>query len=744
MQLDERPRVRVLPRRDRFDRFVSVLVYVPRDRYDSGSGPRSATIWPRLPRPRQRPSIRSSRKARWCACTSSSAATSGDTPRSDRATLEHAVERHRAHLDRCARRGACGRTRAARARALFGALSRRLLGRLSRGLSGAAGAVATSAIIERLTAEPSARRRFLSPRRRRRQHRRRPESVEPQPPDPALRARAGAGEHGLSGRRRAHLSHRAGSGAGRCAGSTTCCWSAPTAAGRPRCAQRRACEACFIAVMRGQAENDGYNALVLARGPAVARCRAIRTLSRFLRQIARPLFAGLHVGDAAQAFARSRRRSSSCSTPRFDPRLGTRRRARARSRAIAAEIETALAAVESLDEDRILRRFVNAVRRRSAPISISSTMTARRSRLIAIKFDSRKLDGLPLPRPLYEIFVYSPRVEGVHLRFGKVARGGIRWSDRPQDFRTEVLGLVKAQQVKNAVIVPVGAKGGFVPKLHAGRRPPRGDPGRRHREPTSCSSRRCSTSPTIRPGRRDRAARRRGAPRRRRSLSGRRRRQGHRDLLRHRQRHFDRARLLARRCLRLRRLGRLRPQEDGHHRARRLGIGQAPFPRDGCRHRHDAVHDASASATCRATCSATACCARRPSSSLPPSITATSSSIPIPDRGEELRRAQAAVRSAALELAGLRQDADLGRRRRLFARGEGNHAFAPRRSGCSGSASKATPAEVMTRDPQGAGRSVVLRRHRHLCPRLGRKRRGGRRPRQRCRSASPAATCAAR
>src|SRR5207249_3940709 len=85
--------------------------------------------------------------------------------------------------------------------------------------------------------------------------------------------------------------------------------------------------------------------------------------------------------------------------------------------------------------------------------------------LIAIKFASGKLDGLPAPRPLYEIFVYSPRLEAVHLRFGKVARGGIRWSDRPQDFRTEILGLVKAQQVKNAVIVPVGAKGGFVPKL---------------------------------------------------------------------------------------------------------------------------------------------------------------------------------------------------------------------------------------------------------------------------------------
>ena len=85
--------------------------------------------------------------------------------------------------------------------------------------------------------------------------------------------------------------------------------------------------------------------------------------------------------------------------------------------------------------------------------------------MIAIKFESGKITDLPLPRPLYEIFVYSPRVEGVHMRFGKVARGGIRWSDRPQDFRTEILGLVKAQQVKNAVIVPVGAKGGFVPKL---------------------------------------------------------------------------------------------------------------------------------------------------------------------------------------------------------------------------------------------------------------------------------------
>ncbi|HKY86541.1 MAG TPA: NAD-glutamate dehydrogenase domain-containing protein, partial [Pseudorhodoplanes sp.] len=133
--------------------------------------------------------------------------------------------------------------------------------------------------------------------------------------------------------------------------------------------------------------------------------------------------------------------------------------------AIAAEIETALMKVQSLDEDRIIRHFVNAIRSAIRTNFYQIDAQGQPKALIAIKFDSKKIDELPLPRPLYEIFVYSPRVEGVHLRFGKVARGGIRWSDRPQDFRTEILGLVKAQQVKNAVIVPVGAKGGFVPKL---------------------------------------------------------------------------------------------------------------------------------------------------------------------------------------------------------------------------------------------------------------------------------------
>jgi glutamate dehydrogenase len=131
---------------------------------------------------------------------------------------------------------------------------------------------------------------------------------------------------------------------------------------------------------------------------------------------------------------------------------------------IRSDIEEQLTSVTSLDDDRILRRFINLIEAaiRTNFFQLEGNGLPRQT--IAFKFECAKVEGLPLPKPLYEIFVYSPRVEGVHLRYGKVARGGLRWSDRPQDFRTEVLGLVKAQQVKNAVIVPVGAKGGFVPK----------------------------------------------------------------------------------------------------------------------------------------------------------------------------------------------------------------------------------------------------------------------------------------
>jgi glutamate dehydrogenase len=223
-------------------------------------------------------------------------------------------------------------------------------------------------------------------------------------------------------------------------------------------------EATFLMVMRGAAENDGYNALTLLGGVAWRDVALIRSFSRYLRQIRVPysqdyMWATLvkHSAVAADVV--------DLFHARFDPRDAAAAVRDHRQKEIAARIDEALEKVDSLDEDRILRLFVNAVQAAIRTNFYQLDDAGHVKAQIAVKFESARLTEMPLPRPLYEIFVYSPRFEGVHMRFGRVARGGIRWSDRPQDFRTEILGLVKAQQVKNAVIVPVGAKGGFVPKL---------------------------------------------------------------------------------------------------------------------------------------------------------------------------------------------------------------------------------------------------------------------------------------
>ena len=154
-------------------------------------------------------------------------------------------------------------------------------------------------------------------------------------------------------------------------------------------------------------------------------------------------------------------------------------------------MELAIDGVPSLDEDRILRTFLAVVRATICARTTSGCESDAPPEYLSLKLEPASVAVLPEPRPRFEIFVYSPRFEGVHLRGGKVARGGIRWSDRPEDFRTEVLGLMKAQMVKNALIVPVGAKGGFVVK-----RAPR-DPDelllRRRSRATGCTSRGCST-----------------------------------------------------------------------------------------------------------------------------------------------------------------------------------------------------------------------------------------------------------
>ncbi|MGD9922940.1 MAG: NAD-glutamate dehydrogenase domain-containing protein, partial [Pseudorhodoplanes sp.] len=222
-------------------------------------------------------------------------------------------------------------------------------------------------------------------------------------------------------------------------------------------------ESCFLMVMRGIAENDGYNALVLKAGLQWRDIVLIRSVSRFLRQVRLP-FSQDYMWATLRAHPAIASKIVELFHARFDPRAEADIARKVRQTEIVAEIEAALENVPSLDEDRILRHFVNAVQSAIRTNFYQIGDDGRPKQQIAIKYESGKLTTLPAPRPLYEIFVYSPRVEGVHLRFGKVARGGIRWSDRPQDFRTEVLGLVKAQQVKNAVIVPVGAKGGFVPK----------------------------------------------------------------------------------------------------------------------------------------------------------------------------------------------------------------------------------------------------------------------------------------
>ncbi len=227
-------------------------------------------------------------------------------------------------------------------------------------------------------------------------------------------------------------------------------------------------EAALLASFRGLVESDGYNGLVLEAGLGWRDVALVRTLGRYLQQLRSP-----HPQDyLATALCRNAGLIGQIVAlfyARFDPRREDGR-AEAEQGALG-EIERDLDRVESLDDDVILRRFTNLVQAavRTNFFQIGPNGLPRET--LALKFECGRVEAMPLPRPLFEVFVHSPRVEGVHLRFGRVARGGLRWSDRPQDFRTEVLGLVKAQQVKNAVIVPVGAKGGFFPK----RLPPAGD-----------------------------------------------------------------------------------------------------------------------------------------------------------------------------------------------------------------------------------------------------------------------------
>jgi glutamate dehydrogenase len=228
-------------------------------------------------------------------------------------------------------------------------------------------------------------------------------------------------------------------------------------------------ESAVLAVWDGRAESDGFNQLVLAARLTWRQVVVLRTVAKYLRQT-QVTFSQSYFEDALVSNPAIAADLVAFFEARFDPdRDGDAAARRADEDEIADRITAALDDVSSLDEDRIIRSFL-AVMRGTLRTNFFQEASGVHGRgvgpkpYVSLKLDPTAIPDLPAPRPAYEIWVYSPQVEGVHLRFGAVARGGLRWSDRREDFRTEILGLVKAQMVKNAVIVPTGSKGGFYAK----------------------------------------------------------------------------------------------------------------------------------------------------------------------------------------------------------------------------------------------------------------------------------------
>ena len=219
---------------------------------------------------------------------------------------------------------------------------------------------------------------------------------------------------------------------------------------------------CFHKVVSGSVENDGFNRLVLAAGLDWREVSLVRCYGKYLQQLRIP-FSQDYLEDVLVTHSGVARALIEQFKMQFDPGVSKKKRSNG-LKAARKSIKDGLERARTLDEDRILRAFAGAVDASLRTNYFQINEAGDRKSYISVKFDPGKVPEMPLPRPKFEVFVYAPDVEGVHLRGGEVARGGIRWSDRREDFRTEVLGLMKAQVVKNTVIVPTGAKGGFVPK----------------------------------------------------------------------------------------------------------------------------------------------------------------------------------------------------------------------------------------------------------------------------------------
>jgi glutamate dehydrogenase len=234
---------------------------------------------------------------------------------------------------------------------------------------------------------------------------------------------------------------------------------------KPTAGIRHAFEDAFLASRDGRAESDGFNRLVMSTGLTWRQVAVIRAYAKYLRQTG-STFGYEYLEQVVTANCAIARTLVLLFEARFDPKLGAADNPERVEvcDALTTDVTDALDKVASLDADRILRAFLSLIQ---ATLRTNYWVPRRddeERQGLAFKFDPHRCPDLPAPLPKFEIWVYAPFVEGVHLRFGPVARGGLRWSDRREDFRTEILGLVKAQMVKNTVIVPVGAKGGFVVK----------------------------------------------------------------------------------------------------------------------------------------------------------------------------------------------------------------------------------------------------------------------------------------
>ena len=217
------------------------------------------------------------------------------------------------------------------------------------------------------------------------------------------------------------------------------------------------------AIWEGRAEIDRFNELVMRADLTWQQVVLVRSYAKYLRQAGFP-YSQSHIESVVNENPHTARSLVTLFEALFDPDPSGSPKSRD-AQAAAAAVASDIDALVSMDTDRVLRAFAELIQATlRTNYFVTQEGSARSQNVLSLKLDAQLIEELPLPRPKFEIFVYSPRVEGVHLRFGYVARGGLRWSDRREDFRTEILGLVKAQAVKNAVIVPVGAKGGFVVK----------------------------------------------------------------------------------------------------------------------------------------------------------------------------------------------------------------------------------------------------------------------------------------